>query len=229
MDKDKEIVISLGGSIIIPEEVDVLFVNEFVKTIKEYVAQGFSFVIITGGGKICRKYNDALKNIIDPSDEELDWLGISATRLNAEFIRLCFGNLAHERIIMDPDAVPQITRPILVGGGWKPGNSSDLAAIHCAKSVQARKVINLSNIDFVYDKDPRNFPEAKPIKEIFWKDFRKNILPSGWNPGINVPFDPVAAEEAEARGIEVAIMNGKNIENLKNYLDGKEFQGTVIK
>jgi uridylate kinase len=93
--------------------------------------------------------------------------------------------------------------------------------------VGAKKVINLSNIDYAYDKDPNKFPDAEIIKESTWGDFRK-LLPTEWDPGLNAPFDPIAAERAEELGLEVVIMNGKNIENLKKYLDGGEFVGTVI-
>lgn len=227
-DKNNKIVISLGGSLIIPDEIDVDFLKSFVSIIKEYVSMGFSFLIITGGGKICRKYNDSLKQIVNPSNEDLDWLGISVTRLNAEFIRICFGDLAYEKVILDPSFIPEINKSVIVGGGWKPGNSSDLAAVYSAKSIGARKIINLSNIDYVYDKDPKVNPDAKPIDKISWSDFR-TLFSTEWNPGANVPFDPTAAKEAESLGYEVVILNGKNIENIKNYLDGKEFIGTVIK
>jgi len=228
MNNNRPIVISLGGSLIIPDDIDVDFIKLFVETIKEYVSNGFSFLIITGGGKICRKYNNSLKEVVNASDEDLDWMGIAVTRLNAEFIRICFGDLAFQKVILDPDFIPKTDKPIVVGGGWKPGNSSDLAAVHGAKSIGATKIINLSNIDYVYNKDPKKFPEAKAIKEVSWGDFRE-IIPKVWGPGINSPFDPIAAKEAESLGLEVVIMNGKNIENLKNYLDNKAFIGTVIK
>ena len=228
MKKNNKIVMSLGGSLIIPNGIDADFLKLFISTIKEYVSKRFSFLIITGGGKTCRKYNDYLKQIIEPSNEDLDWLGISTTRVNAELVRICFRDLAYEKVVLDPDAIPETDKPIVVGGGWKPGNSSDLAAIHCARSVGATKIINLSNIDYVYDSDPRKNPNAKPIKEISWNDFRE-IIPKEWGPGINSPFDPIAAREAESLGYEVVILNGKNIENLKNYLDDKPFIGTVIK
>jgi len=61
-----------------------------------------------------------------------------------------------------------------------------------------------------------------------WSDFR-TLFGNEWNPGANVPFDQTAAREAESLGYEVAILNGKNIDNLKKYLDGKDFVGTVIK
>ena len=228
METKEQIVISLGGSLIIPEEIDVDFVRLFVETTKKYISNGFNFLIITGGGKICRKYNDYLKKITNPSNEDLDWLGIATTRLNAEFIRICFGDMAYEKVIMDPDFIPVTTKPIIVGGGWKPGNSSDLAAVYSAKSIGAKKIINLSNIDFVYDKDPKRYQDAKAISQMSWDDFML-LFPPNWDPGFNAPFDQIAAREAKNLGYEVIVLNGNNIENLKNYLDCKEFIGTVIK
>lgn len=228
METDKHIVISLGGSLIIPDNIDISFIKKFIETIKEYTDKGFKFVIITGGGHTARVYIAASKEIVAPSHDDLDWIGIAATRMNAELIRVGFGDIAHSSIIMDPDSIPNTDKPVLIGAGWKPGNSSDLAAVHAAGSVGAKKIINLSNIDYAYNKDPKKFPDAEIIKESSWADFRK-ILPTEWNPGLNAPFDPVAAAKAEELGLEVSILNGKNIENLKNYLDGKEFVGTVIK
>ncbi len=225
---EKYIVISLGGSLIIPDTVATPFLKNFTTLIKGYVENGFHFVIITGGGTTARLYINASKEISNPDEVDLDWLGIAATRINAELLRVAFGDLAHHTIIMDPDVIHQTDAPIQVGGGWKPGNSSDLAAVHAAKSIGAKKVINLSNIDYVYNKDPKKFPDATKIEQSSWADFRK-ILPIEWSAGLNAPFDPVAAREAEKLGLEVAIMNGKNIENLKHYLDGEVFIGTVIK
>lgn len=228
MEEEKKIVISLGGSLIVPNGVDVEFVNSFVSLIKEYVDRGYNFLIITGGGNVCRDYNASLKKITNPTNEDLDWLGISITRANAEFIRICFGDLAFKQVILDPDFIPETNKPIIVGGGWRPGNSSDLAAVHSAKSIGAKKVVNLSNIDYVYDKDPKENPDAKPIDKISWIDFLL-LFPTDWIPGRNIPFDPIASCEAQNLGQEVVILNGKNMENLRAYLDGKDFIGTEIK
>ena len=228
MDKNKHIVISLGGSLIVPDEIDTEFVDTFVKMIRGYVTLGFKFLIITGGGKLCRKYNDSLKSITDPSDNDLDMMGIAATRINAEFVRICFSDSAYEKVVLDPDYIPSTDKPVVIGCGWKPGNSSDLAAVHGAKSIEADTIINLSNINFVYDKDPKNNSDAKPLPQMSWSDFRE-LLPKDWAPGVNAPFDPVAAKSAESFGYTVIILNGKNIDNLKKYLDGENFMGTVIK
>lgn len=221
------IVISLGGSLIIPDNIDVDFLKEFKTLILSHVAVGKKFVIITGGGKICRRYNDAAESIVLPTKDDLDWLGISATRLNSELLRVIFGDFAFNKIIIDPDQIPDTDKPIMLGAGWKPGNSSDLAAIRIAKTVGAKVVINLSNTDYVYDSDPKINPNAKKIEQISWKDYR-SLIPKEWNPGLSSPFDPIASKFAEEEGIKVVIMNGKPIDNLEKYFNGGKFIGTVI-
>ena len=96
-----------------------------------------------------------------------------------------------------------------------------------AKNSGAKKIINLSNTDYVYDSDPKINKDAKKIEKISWAEYRK-LIPTEWNPGLNSPFDPVASELAEREGISVMTMNGKPIDNLKNFLEGKEFLGTTI-
>lgn len=227
--ENKKIVISLGGSLIVPGGVDVDFLKSFILFIKKYVENGYTFLLITGGGKIAREYGDSLKKIINPNNNDLDWLGIAITKVNAEFVRICFEDLAYERIIDNPECIPESKSPVIVGGGWKPGNSSDLAAVRAAKSIGAQKIINLTNIDYVYDSDPSKNPEAKPIENISWLDFLLLFPDNNWVPGANRPFDPIASCEAQNNNQEVVILNGRDLENLGNCLEGKIFKGTTIK
>ena len=224
---EEKIIISLGGSLIIPEEIDVNFLKDFRDLILIHVKQGKKFILITGGGKICRKYDAAAKQIVSASSDELDWLGIYSTRFNAEFVRLLFGEYADKDIIIDPMLPMDFSKPIILGGGWKPGNSTDLVAVLIAHNVGAKQIINLSNTDYVYDSDPRINPKAKKIEKISWAEYRK-IIPKEWNPGLNSPFDPIASEMAEKDGIKVMTMNGKPIDNLAKCLNGEKFAGTVI-
>lgn len=228
MSTQEHIIISLGGSLIVPNEIDIPFLKEFVGALTHYVEKGFRFIIITGGGRIARTYTLSAKEVTNPTNEDLDWIGIESTRLNAELVRVCFGEHAHTEIIFNPEHIPETDKPIILGGGWKPGNSSDLAAVACAEHSGATKVINLSNIDYVYNVDPRYNPDAVKIESATWAEFRA-LLPNDWDPGLNAPFDPIAAKRAEELNLEVVIMNGKNIENLKHYLDGDVFIGSVIK
>src|SRR3989344_83006 len=217
------IIISLGGSLIVPDEIDVIFLKEFKTLILSHVVQGKKFVIITGGGKICRKYQNAAKEVSQLSDYDLDWIGIHSTRFNAEFFRSLFNKQYIEKeIIINPTLPINFTKSIVIGAGWEPGNSTDLGAILISKAVGAKKVINLSNTDYVYDSDPKINPTAKKIEKILWKDYRV-LIPKEWSPGLNTPFDPVASKIAEENGVEVVIMNGKPVDNLANYLNGKKF------
>lgn len=222
------IVFSLGGSIICPDKVAIAYIKSFVNLIKEKVSLGMKFAIITGGGKIARDYRDALIASGITDTYILDLMGIDATRYNAELIRYSFGDLAEPKIFLDPTHLELTGKSILIGGGWKPGHSSDGSAVALAQTLGAKKLVNLSNIDYVYTDDPRKNPNATKIEKIDWVEFRK-LLPEGWNPGISAPFDPIAAKMAQDMNLEVVVMNGNNLENLKNYIEGKEFLGTVIK
>jgi len=225
---EKEIIIiSLGGSLIIPDEIDTNFLKDFKELILTEVKKGKKFVIITGGGKICRRYNEAAKELSNPSNEDLDWIGIASLRLNAQLLRVIFREYTHPKIIKDPMENILFDLPIVVGSANEPGHSTDWDAVMIAKNVGAKKVINLSNIDYVYDSDPKVNLNAKKIEKISWADYRK-LIPKEWNPGLNSPFDPIASELAEKEGIEVIIMNCKPIDNFAKCLNGEIFQGTVI-
>lgn len=225
--KDEIIVISLGGSLIVPDEVDIAFLNDFKQLISSQISLGKKFVIITGGGKVCRRYQDAAKQVAQPSDEDLDWIGIASLKLNAELVRVVFGNLANKEVVANLGESFSFESAVVVGSAYKPGHSTDWDAVLAAKNIGAKKVINMSNIDYVYDADPKKNPDAKKIEQISWADYRA-LIPTDWNPGLNSPFDPIASKMAQEEGIEVAIMNGKPIDNLVKYLNGEKFAGTVI-
>ncbi|MFM7088661.1 MAG: UMP kinase [Candidatus Paceibacterota bacterium] len=220
-------VISLGGSIIIPDEIDTDFLKSFRELILKEVSLGKKFIIVCGGGNTNRKYNNAAREIVNPSNQDLDWIGIATIMLNAELLRIVFGDQAHNKALADLSQPIPNDKPIVVGGALEPGHSSDMDAVLAAKNIGAKKLINLSNTDYVYDSDPRLNPEAKKIEKISWSEYRK-LIPEDWSAKLNSPFDPIASNLAEQEGMTVITTNGKNLENLKKCLDGEEFSGTVI-
>ncbi len=225
--KEEIIIISLGGSLIIPDTIDVSFLKDFKNLILSKIKEGKKFVIITGGGKTCRNYQNAAKEISIPSHEDLDWIGIASLKLNAELLRVIFGEYAYNEVIADLSHPFTSEKPIIIGSAYKSGFSSDWDAVAAAKTVGAKKIINLSNTDYVYDSDPKKNPNAKKFENISWAEYRA-LIPAEWNPGLNTPFDPIASKMAEEEGISVMIINGKPITNLQNYLNGEKFLGTII-
>lgn len=224
----ERVVVSVGGSLIVPAGIDTGFLRNFRALVLEEIKRGFSFVIISGGGATARAYQKASEAVRgDLPREDVDWVGIHSTRLNAQLLRNIFAEEAYPHILKNPTADISAQEPILIAGGWKPGWSTDYCAVLMAKNLGATKLVNLSDIDYVYDADPKQNKNAKPLEKVSWSEFRK-IIPAEWDPGIHSPFDPVAAKEAEQLNLEVAIINGNHLERLSDYLAGSPFTGTVI-
>jgi len=225
--KNKIYVISLGGSLVVPDEIDIQLLKKFKEIILKEVKKSKKFIIIVGGGKTARKYQKAAKILTEVSNEDLDWLGIHATRINAHLLLTIFRKYAYYRIIKNPKEKVNFKEKILIATGWKPGFSTDYDAVLLAKTYGTDIVVNLTNVDYVYDKDPDKFKDAKPIKEITWNDYLK-LIENKWIPGMSAPFDPIASQLAKKFKFKVVILNGKKLENLKNFLNGKKFRGTLI-
>lgn len=231
MEKERETVImSVGGSLIVPDAIDTLFLADFKNLIERQIATtGRRFIIIAGGGRTARRYQDAAAAVTELDPEDLDWMGIHATRLNGHLLRTIFRDTAHPEVITNPDEIIDVPKEssLVIAAGYRPGASTDLRAVQIAMHCGAKKLINLSNIDYVYTDDPRKNPDAQKIENIPWTDFIK-LIPTEWNPGLSSPFDPVAARAAHGENIEVTIINGQNIEEIENYLEARPFVGTRI-
>ncbi len=223
------IVMSVGGSLIVPDQIDTTFLSELKDFIIKETANGRRFIIIAGGGKTARRYQDAASKVSVLKNEDLDWLGLHATRLNGHLLLTIFRDLAHPTMITNPDDILDVpkTAKLVIAAGYRPGASTDLRAIQIADNIRAHKVINLSNTDYVYTDNPNTNPDAKKIEDITWSEFRK-LIPEDWDPGLSAPFDPVAAKKADALKIEVAQINGQKISELENYLNNQPFIGTLI-
>ena len=227
-------VLSVGGSIVAPDKPDFDFLDKFSKIIRAWLSQDLSrkLIMVIGGGAPARDYQNAYRKVCDLhkkniNNDEADWIGIMATRLNAQLVKAVFEDLCPNPVVYDPTAVDDFRGQILVAAGWKPGFSTDNDAVVLAERFSGNLVVNLSNIAKVYTDDPRKNPEAKPIDSISWEDFIK-IVGTEWVPGKNTPFDPIASQRAQKAGIKVICAAGNDIENLENILNGKNFKGTVI-
>ncbi len=227
MNKQKTIVISLGGSIIIPGKIDVAYLNKFKSLILSFVRKGYRFVIVTGGGDICRHYQHAARKTGRISHDDLDWIGIAATKLNATLVRSIFGSAAYKDIIRNPRTKVRTSKKVLIGSGWVPGFSSDKDAVMLARAYGADTVINLSNIKYVYSADPNKVKTAKPLKRMSWNELL-GLTGTRWKPGAHVPFDPEASKLAKKIGVRVIICLGTDLRNVKAILDENKFIGTEI-
>lgn len=211
-----------------PDGLDANFLKKFRTLILSYIAKGKKFIIIVGGGKTSRRYQEAARKITRLTNDDVDWLGIHASRLNAHLLRTIFRDVSYKKLFTSQkDINTHIRKSVIIAAGFRPGSSTDLRAVQLSHAFKATMVLNLSNIDYVYSKDPKRNKNAKKIDQISWKDFRK-IVGNQWDPGANTPFDPVASKLAQQLGKKVIIARGTNINNLVRILEGKKFVGTVI-
>ena len=207
-----------------PSEIDVSFLKKLKVLVLDYIKNN-RLILVCGGGYPARQYQQAVSKF-EGTDEDKDWVGIMATRLNAELVRVLFKDYAHEVVIWDMEQKLTTKKNLIIGAGYQPGYTTDHDTTLLAKKFKADLIVNLSNVDYVYDKDPHQHKDAKKIESISWEEFRK--LTGDFKPGMHAPFDPVASRYAQNEGMKVAIVHGKDLENLRKLLERKPFKGTMI-
>ncbi len=227
----KRFIISFGGSLIsTPDGVAIDFLQNFSALLRQTIQDhpDWQIFLVTGGGYVCRQYQAAVQALLpSATDLEKDWMGIYTTRFHAHFMQLAFQDIAHEKIIEDYAQKQEASEQLVIASGWHPGTSTDMDAVLLAEQYEATVAINLSNIAYVYDKDPKQFPDAKRIEHMTWNELRA-IVGDTWSPGLNTPFDPIAAKKAQELGLTVIVAEGKNLENVQHILNAEAYVGTTI-
>ena len=221
----KTTVISLGGSLIHPGQINLSYLQKLRTLVLEYIQKN-RLILVCGGGYSARSYQAAARSLGITAAEDLDWVGIMATRLNAELIRVFFKEEAYEQVIIHPEQKITTEKNLIIGAGTFPGWTTDYDAVLLAKKFKADFLVNASNIDYVYTKDPKKYKDAKKMERLSWPEFKK--LVGTFAPGMHAPFDPVASRYAENEGMKVAIINGLDLANLRLVLEGKPFKGTIL-
>ncbi len=225
----KVVVISLGGSLIIPENINYPLLEQFKKIIRKYYST-HKFVVVCGGGSIARKYIEALKKE-GKSKNQLSHAGIRATRMNALFMMQFFGKEANDTLPMNMEDVKNsLSRNSLVICGalrFSENSTSDTTAGKLAYFLKTN-FINITNVKGLYTADPRKDKNAKFISSISWKEFEKMALKTKYSPGQHFVLDQSAATLIRKYKMPTYII-GNNLKNLENILKGKKFEGTEIR
>ena len=149
-------------------------------------------------------------------------------------LKILFGPDAHDEILTsDPSvqkaaSIKKANKSVVISSGWKPGWSTDYDAIRLAEKFGTKNVIIAGDTPFVYEKDPRKFPNAKALPELTWSQYEK-LVPKKWTPGLSSPVDPVATQLAKKLKLEVRLIRGTDTKNFQNAIEGKPFTGTIIR
>lgn len=224
----KILVLSLGGSTIIPNKVNTTFLKAFKKIIHKH-EKTYKFIIVTGGGHLARDHIKALKQI-NASKKIQSLAGISATRNNARFMNYFFNREPKNGIPLTLQELQKDLKKmniIFCGGlGYKANQTSDATAAHIARYFKT-EFVNITNVDGLFTKDPKKHNNAKLIPIISYKQFYKMTTKTKFNPGQHFVLDQTAAKIIMQHHIKTTII-GNNPKNLDNFLSGKKFKGTLI-
>lgn len=238
----KTIVIALGGSIVHPDEIDIEFLKKFKRFLAPFLRtrgggsksgtlkSGTRFVLVVGGGKLARRFQEAAHAVSKLADEDKDWIGIHATRLNGHLLRTIFRDVADPVMIDLRGRIAALKYPVTIAVGWRPGWSTDYVAMQLAADFGAGEAIIAGKPSHVYDRDPGKKGAGRGTKKfdkMSWGDYRK-LIPRKWKPGLHAPVDPVGAALGERAGVRAIVIDGRNLKNFAALLNGNDFQGTII-
>ncbi|MBS3059999.1 MAG: UMP kinase [DPANN group archaeon] len=218
------VVVSLGGSLVFDKKLDTGYLKKLARLLRESKKQ---YCITVGGGKISRDYISAAREFKE-NNFELDMIAIQLTKANARIAASAFGGLFFDKISEAADFIA-IEDKTVVLGGTSPGQSTDTVAALLAEDIKAERFVNLSNVNGIYDKDPKK-RGAKLIKKMTHKDLTKFAFENDERqPGKHFIIDSMAAKILERANIEGHFVNGKKWKDVKPALLGKPHSGTLVK
>ena len=220
------IVISMGGSVLFPENIDERFFEKLIKLF-EKLSKKYKIYLIVGGGKTARKYIK-LGRTLGLNEIKLDEIGIKVTRINAEILSNLLGN-SNQKIPCTTDEAKKMTNEIVIMGGTTPGHSTDMVGAELAQKTHSSKFIIATNVDGIYDKDPNEYSDAKKYDEITIDELIKKYGTNWERAGKNMVIDGPALGIIKQGKIPTYVLNGKNLDELEKAITNQKFNGTKIK
>ena len=221
----QSIVISIGGSVILSKEADIVFLEKLANLLKKLSKQ-YKIFIIVGGGKIARTYIK-LGRDLKFSEEILDEIGIDITRVNAKLLTHIIKD-SNKKIPRTTDEAKNVDEPIVVMGGTTPGHSTDMVGAELAEKIKAVRYVIATNVNGIFDKDPNKYNDAKQLKEVKIDRLIQKYGSSWDAAGKNIIIDGPALKIIKRAGLITYVVNGKRLNQLEKALIGQSFDGTKI-
>ncbi len=235
MNKKGSIVIKIGGSLLFTKDkkINSKRISDFCEIIKNK-PKFDALIIICGGGLIAREYINSIRSL--KGNEALcDIIGIEVSRLNSTLIITSFGELAYPQVpkSIEELSIATLFKKIIIMGGLQPGQSTTSVALEVAEYTGAKELILLTNVDGIYDKDPKKHKDAKLFPNISYEELQEITLKSTDEKqaaaGEYRIFDAVSLQILKRSHINVLVMSGSDIGNFKEYWNGNpKFIGTTV-
>jgi uridylate kinase len=223
----EKVVVSIGGSVLVPDKGDAAFIRVLADVLRE-VSKSVRLVLVCGGGKIARYYTSTGKGL-NGTTHQRDVLGIGATRLNAGLLRIALGDHAYNGIPETAEEAAEAfeSGKIVVMGGTEPGHTTDAVSIMVAGKIGCGRVVNATSVDAVYTDDPRKDPDAKRLSKLTINEL-SDIIYGEHDAGRSSVFDPLGVKLAARDHIDIVVIDGRDLDELKNAILGNEIKGTYV-
>ena len=223
----EKVVVSIGGSVLIPDNNDADYIGRLAGVLKD-VSRDVKIAVVCGGGKIARYYTNTGR-ALGISTDRLDMMGIGATRLNAELLRAALGDAAYGSVPLTVDEAAKAfgEGKIVVMGGTEPGHTTDAVATMLAGKIGSKRVVNATSVDAVYSDDPKKNADAERFSRITIKQLC-TIVYSEHDAGRSSVFDPLGAKLAMRDCIDIFVVHGRDLDDLKDAILGLCIKGTCV-
>ena len=223
-------VLKIGGSLLYDKDGNILVekVRSYASAIKSLVKDGHSLVVVVGGGIPARVFISAARDL-GASEAQCDWLGIKLARNNAELLCAGLGDIAYPKIVETLDELEVAVKlgKVVLMGGLIPGQSTNAVAALAAETVNAETLFNATNVDGVYDRDPKE-SGAKRFDTITIVELKKVLSGGGTKAGEYKLFDSVAIRVVERSKIPTVIFDGRNPDNLTRVFRGENIGTRIV-
>jgi len=223
------VVISIGGSILVPDEDDNSYIKELAGMLNE-LSGNFRIFVVVGGGRIARYYIKLARSL-GADESYLDDVGIEVTRLNARMLITALGDTAYHLPAKNFDEALSASKDhkIVIMGGTHPGHTTDAVSAMLGERAGADRLVNATSVDGVYTEDPKKNPDAKRLEKLSYNELLEICMKVKGGAGPNVVFDPLGAKLVARSKIETRVVHGRQLEELRKAIEGQDFHGTVIR
>jgi uridylate kinase len=231
----RRVVIKISGDCFLGASgvaLDVGHIEAVAKELKMLAGAGVQLGVVVGGGNILRGKRVSGKGF---SRCSADYMGMLATVLNGLALQDRLEALGAETRLLSGLEMPKIAETfierraikhlekgrivIFVAGTGNPYFSTDTAAALRALQVGAEAVLKASNVDGIYDKDPKKNADARLLRQV---DFDTALL-----QGLEV-MDSAAFSLCRENNIPIYIFNAeKDPRNIRRIVFGENV-GSIV-
>ncbi|MFA5365275.1 MAG: UMP kinase [Candidatus Bathyarchaeia archaeon] len=221
------VVIRVGGSVV-GSPLNAELIGDYVDLLKQLKEQGHEVAAVVGGGSLARNFISVAAELGMEEDRK-DWAAIHVSRLFAQLFSLRLGKLGCGDIPLSlEEAKSGLDQGrIVVMGGLRPGMTTDTVAALVAERVKADLLVKGSNVDGIYDKDPKKFGDAKKLDKISFEQLGTLFESDTHRAGINQIIDPEAVRVIQRLRLRTIVVSGYSADNVLKAVNGEPV-GTVV-